>query len=395
MSYIGTNKVGKMYLGSTAIGKAYLGSDLVYDLAGGSTVLPYDTEIEYLQSSGTQYIDTRLSPTTNSHVIIECSNVLNASLENESFGYGVSGGQRFHMVAVANWNSNKFHAGCGTNVIYTTTADTASHTFELYGNGTFVQDGTSYSIGSSVGIISDTMPLFARLWDGSYQYSNGVRIHSFKWYESETLVLDLIPVRVGQVGYMYDKVSGQLLGNSGTGDFVLGGDIIGDGAYAQCDYVVPSSSSSIFTTGVTALGSEWQLDLQDAVTTSSNQVFICSNDNGGCFAAVNSSGKFSLGASNVMTSASTRTTVGIEFIDKGMIMTIGSTNTQRVGTYSHSQYVSLLGYNGKYLYQGKIYGIKCVSGGSFDAAPARRISDGVYGLYDTANDVFYTNFTGA
>jgi len=34
MSYIGTDKVGKMFLGSTAIGKAYLGSDLVYSSAG-------------------------------------------------------------------------------------------------------------------------------------------------------------------------------------------------------------------------------------------------------------------------------------------------------------------------------------------------------------------------
>ena len=36
--------------------------------------------------------------------------------------------------------------------------------------------------------------------------------------------VDLIPVRVGQVGYMYDKVSGQLFGNVGTGDFGLGPD---------------------------------------------------------------------------------------------------------------------------------------------------------------------------
>lgn len=37
MSYIGTNKVGKMYLGSTAIGKAYLGDDLVYQKTGAQT----------------------------------------------------------------------------------------------------------------------------------------------------------------------------------------------------------------------------------------------------------------------------------------------------------------------------------------------------------------------
>ena len=36
---------------------------------------------------------------------------------------------------------------------------------------------------------------------------------------------NFIPVRVGQVGYMYDTVSGQLFGNDGTGDFILGPDI--------------------------------------------------------------------------------------------------------------------------------------------------------------------------
>jgi hypothetical protein len=30
MSYIGTNKIGKMYLGGTEIAKAYLGSNLIY-----------------------------------------------------------------------------------------------------------------------------------------------------------------------------------------------------------------------------------------------------------------------------------------------------------------------------------------------------------------------------
>jgi hypothetical protein len=36
--------------------------------------------------------------------------------------------------------------------------------------------------------------------------------------------MDLIPVRIGNVGYMYDKVSGQLFENQGTGNFILGPD---------------------------------------------------------------------------------------------------------------------------------------------------------------------------
>lgn len=46
--------------------------------------------------------------------------------------------------------------------------------------------------------------------------------------EAGELVFDGIPVRVGSgaeaVGYLYDKVSDSLLGNLGSGSFVLGPD---------------------------------------------------------------------------------------------------------------------------------------------------------------------------
>ena len=35
---------------------------------------------------------------------------------------------------------------------------------------------------------------------------------------------DLLPVRKGNIGYMYDRVSGELFGNAGTGDFIIGPD---------------------------------------------------------------------------------------------------------------------------------------------------------------------------
>jgi hypothetical protein len=45
------------------------------------------------------------------------------------------------------------------------------------------------------------------------------------WDADDNLMADFIPVRVGDVGYMYDRVSGQLFGNAGTGEFVLGTDL--------------------------------------------------------------------------------------------------------------------------------------------------------------------------
>ena len=56
-------------------------------------------------------------------------------------------------------------------------------------------------------------------------YNVSARLYSLKWYRNGSPLFDLVPVRIGQVGYMYDKVSKQLFGNAGTGDFVLGNDI--------------------------------------------------------------------------------------------------------------------------------------------------------------------------
>jgi hypothetical protein len=53
-----------------------------------------------------------------------------------------------------------------------------------------------------------------------------VKMYSFKIYDgNNNLRLDMIPVRVGTTGYMYDRVSGRLFGNLGTGGFGIGNDI--------------------------------------------------------------------------------------------------------------------------------------------------------------------------
>lgn len=50
-------------------------------------------------------------------------------------------------------------------------------------------------------------------------------IYSFTITEYDQVVHDFIPVRIGSLGYMYDNISGKLLGNVGTGSFTLGPDV--------------------------------------------------------------------------------------------------------------------------------------------------------------------------
>ena len=52
------------------------------------------------------------------------------------------------------------------------------------------------------------------------------RVYHFKLTSaSKGVIMDLYPVRKDGVGYMYDEVSEELLGNSGTGAFGIGPDI--------------------------------------------------------------------------------------------------------------------------------------------------------------------------
>lgn len=52
-----------------------------------------------------------------------------------------------------------------------------------------------------------------------------VRLYNVELLKNGEKLRDFIPVRVGEVGYMYDQVSGELFGNAGSGSFILGPDI--------------------------------------------------------------------------------------------------------------------------------------------------------------------------
>lgn len=58
----------------------------------------------------------------------------------------------------------------------------------------------------------------------SYRISK-LKLYHFSLFDQRGVVLNLKPVRKDGVGYMYDTVSGQLFGNSGTGAFILGPDV--------------------------------------------------------------------------------------------------------------------------------------------------------------------------
>lgn len=179
--------------------------------------MPYDSKIEYLESTGTQYIDTEViidsetafAGTTVDFQVVNINNgtcVIAGSVLSE-------GANRYKNLNLLVYN-NKFYT------------DGAGWRFNNNVNNITLRT-IATATGTAKGISRKQFLLFARyvVGLGASTSNSGCRIFSCKMYENEILIRDFIPVRRGNVGYLYDKVSGKLFGNAGTGQFILGNDI--------------------------------------------------------------------------------------------------------------------------------------------------------------------------
>lgn len=189
---------------------------------------PYDARIEYLESSGSQWIDTGIECTSNLKVQFRglIKTTANAAacgginVTSPYFRHHWSPVEdSFYWIQRDTSTKSAVLYSAGLNILYNVVIDPTNGTGEINGSAiSFAPLPSSFTTGQNYYI-------FARkASDGSTQ-SRPCLFQLFKMWKGDELIRDYIPVRVGNVGYMYDQVSGQLFGNSGTGDFILGPDI--------------------------------------------------------------------------------------------------------------------------------------------------------------------------
>lgn len=192
---------------------------------GGSKRKPYDAEVEYLESTGTQYIDAGvLIDTSTATVEITFRPHAETSGYQSYYGTDETGKGQFSLRKTS--NSHNIMVLKRVTVSIGLAADGKWHNVKVTPNKAIV-DGIDIALTQADAQYTKSLMLFARITtvDTITAYAK-CRIASFKIYCNGALVRDLIPVRVGNVGYMYDRVSGQLFGNQGTGEFVLGPDVL-------------------------------------------------------------------------------------------------------------------------------------------------------------------------
>jgi len=203
--------------------------------------LPYNAEVEYLESTGTQWIDTGISmdiyPSIGFRIGLNPLVSVNKNPATDGFCGFSNYGSRWFGVNFMSLNSRGLQIGLG-NTAYNS-SNMAIKDYEVL-------------VSSELGVLLDGM-------DTGYTYSHGIggrkgttfyvfaicardssninhisprqcRIYSLTIYNGEDVLQDFIPVRFMNEqgiseGAMYDRISGELFRNQGTGAFIIGPDI--------------------------------------------------------------------------------------------------------------------------------------------------------------------------
>ena len=213
----------------------YIGNTRYCPVIGKAETLPYDAEIEYIETDGNAYINTGIKVTNNTRFVFD---MYLPYMEASTYGcwlFGVRNSANVAQMALMysrSSNTRRWSWRYGTaEGTLAKEPPVGSCIIENYTTSSQriirINDSTITATSQTFTGTSDMYIFTLNL--GSAPATNntlvGQRLLSVKLYQGSTLAFYAVPVRVGQVGYLYDKVSGNLLGNAGSGSFTLGPDV--------------------------------------------------------------------------------------------------------------------------------------------------------------------------
>jgi len=194
--------------------------------------VPYDAELEYLESTGTQYIDTGVKFTTDNARVKFTASVTYASDKMLCGSQNHSAENNYGFVCYLYNNAMRVYMGTSNTGGISALVDGNVHIVDLQANnGTLTKtiDGTTSTASYGGSIVSgEDFSIFTNWKFATSSMTDRCvsgKIYSFQIWNNGVLVRDMVPVRVGTTGYLYDRVTRRLFGNMGTGSFVLGPDV--------------------------------------------------------------------------------------------------------------------------------------------------------------------------
>ena len=181
------------------------------------------TQVDFIQTTGSQYINTGISTETNTKLVVRFASTNITKVNNYMFGVATSS-ESLGACYVATSASLLLARYGATSIFSASIADLNAHTITLSAEEIKYDDiqlstDTAYYTSSPVMYIGATNI-------GGVAHCGNVKIYEFKVYTGTTLTANFIPCKnASGVAGMYNLVNDQFYENAGTGSFITGPEV--------------------------------------------------------------------------------------------------------------------------------------------------------------------------
>lgn len=212
------------------------------------------TELEYIESTGTQCIDTGFAPNNNTRAVADLELMSDITETFAVFGGRTSASKNsFCMWVVA----GEFRTDFGSNNLLTSSVANKGRYYIDKNKASVTINGIEENNNPSTFQSDNAMAIFtvketspnSGVENGFDERMISARLYSFTIFDDGEKIRDLVPCETvnGEVG-MYDLVGSKFYGNSGTGAFIAGPEII-----------IPDEPMT--EVGLSIGGEKWSIDL--------------------------------------------------------------------------------------------------------------------------------------
>lgn len=222
INYLGSNKV--VDIDDVQLQELSKDTEWIFQFVLGSKLPSGYTELEYIQSSGTQYIDTGFKPNQDTRVVTKFDMLQTDTAWRKLWGSG-SGSYNLDF-ALWNAGTTKLQSYYGTKTNNTVPITDMSLNVDANKN-IWKYSGETITFDKNNFTCAYSMYIFNVNKDDNPKYLPGMmKLYLFKIYDNDVLVRDFIPCKnpSGTIG-LYDSVNNQFYQNAGTGTFIAGPEI--------------------------------------------------------------------------------------------------------------------------------------------------------------------------
>lgn len=179
--------------------------------------------LEYIESSGTQYINSGFKPNQNTRVIMDIEILSTSGTTCAIFGGRNATGTSNNSFVLWKISQSAFRSDYRSNTLNISVTPTGRHLIDKNKNSTNI-DGTTVT--HTAGTFQSSYPLviFANNGLGTIESRKvHARLYYCQIYDNNTLIRDYLPIRTedGQVG-LIDMLTETFYPNLGTGSFTAG-----------------------------------------------------------------------------------------------------------------------------------------------------------------------------